>query len=214
MYGLTMQVNHRGLTVILRAFKKEDIPELAEYFSSMRIHEYTKGIYAQTLENELEWYEKNRKDPDCCTWAIVPKDLDRPIGVTSLHRINTFDNSCTSGIIIWDPKWWGQGVASATHIARTYWAACEHNRWIIDSSVRTENVASRKALERVGYTVWGTEPLTTIRRNRRLATDRLKWIHPEKAEMLFSEGIPEAYLSGIERAEATLKLATTAVSFP
>lgn len=209
-----MQVCHKGLTICLRAFKKEDIPVLVEHFSSMKIHLYTKGVFAQTLENELEWYEKNRKDPDSCTWAIVPNGAEKPIGVTSLHRINAFDNSCTSGIIIWDADWWGQGVAGATHIARTYWAACEHNRFVIKSSVRVKNEASRRALERVGYTVWGTEPLTAIRRGERLATHHLIWIHPEHANDLFPEGVPEIFLPGIEKARATLELAKYVVTFP
>lgn len=214
MYGQTMQVCHKGLTVTLRAFSKEDIPVLVEHFSSMRIHMYTKGIYAQTLENELEWYEKNRKDPDAVTWAIVPEGTEQPVGVTSLHRINSFDNSCTSGIIIWDQNWWGRGVASASHIGRTYWAACEHNRYLIRSSVRVKNEASRRALERIGYTVWGTEPLTAIRRSERLSTHHLVWIHPDRGDLLFPSGVPHLYRPGIERAAATLELAKTEVSFP
>ncbi len=209
-----MQVDYKGLTLIMRAIREEDILELVKYFSSMSLHLYTKGLFAQTPKNEFEWDEKNRKDPESCTWAIEPKDLGRAIGITSLHRINAYDNSCSSGIIIWDPEWWGQGVAGVAHIGRTYWAAYEHNRWTINSTVRTENVASRRALERVGYTVWGTEPLTTIRRNKRLAAHHLKWIHPEMADMLFAGQVPEMYQPGLERARVTLALASSVVTFP
>ena len=62
MYGVTMQISHKGQEVTLRALSKDDLPELVKHFSSMKIHMYTKGLFAQTLKNEMEWYEKNRKD--------------------------------------------------------------------------------------------------------------------------------------------------------
>lgn len=214
MYGVTMRVNHNGLTIVLRALSKEDIPVLVEHFSSMKVHLYTKGIFAQTLENELEWYEKNRKDPDGVTWAIQPEGYQFPIGVTSLHHINSRENSCGSGIIIWDPAWWGKGVAGAAHLGRTLFAADYLNRWTIRSSVRVANEASRRALERVGYIVWGTEPVCIQRANEWLDTYRLIWFHPERTDVFYPDGIPQMYQAGVERARIALDVARTEVVFP
>ena len=214
MYGVTMRVNHNGLTIVLRALSKEDIPVLVEHFSSMKVHLYTKGIFAQTLENELEWYEKNRKDPDGVTWAIQPEGYQFPIGVTSLHHINSRENSCGSGIIIWDPAWWGKGVAGAAHLGRTLFAADYLNRWTIRSSVRVANDASRRALERVGYTIWGTEPACILRANEWLDTYRLIWFHPERTDVFYPDGIPQMYQAGVERARIALDVARTEVVFP
>lgn len=139
MYGIRMTVSHKGLTVNLRPFSREDVPVLVEHFSSMKTHLYTGGLFGQTLENELEWYEKNQSDPDSCVWAIQPDGSDQAIGVTSLHQINDRGSSCSSGIIIWRHDWWGKGVASAAHLGRTLFAADYLNRYIIRSSVRTMN---------------------------------------------------------------------------
>ncbi len=214
MYGVTMKVSHNGLVVVLRALRKEDVPILVEHFSSMKVHMYTKGIFAQTLENELEWYEKNRKDPDGVTWAIQPEENEFPIGVTALHGINSRENSSSSGIIIWDPSWWGKGVASAAHLARTLFAADYLNRGTIRSSVRVANEASRRALERVGYTIWGTEPACILRANEWLDTYRLIWFHPERTDIFYPDGIPQMYQAGVERARAALEIARREVSFP
>jgi len=217
MYGLTMLVSHGPVPIKLRAMRKEDLPILVEHFSSMKIHFYTKGLFAQTLENEIEWYEKNRRSEDSVTWTIVPiqKDWgDVPIGVTSLHGMSYKNNSCTSGIIIWDRSWWNKGIASSCHLARTLFAADYLNRWKINSCVRLENAASRKALERVGYTIWGTEPCTTQREGRWLDTHHLTWIHPDMVQILFPKGTPNLYLPGIERAQEALARAREVVDFP
>lgn len=213
MYGITMHVEQDSLGVTLRAFSKEDLPELLKYWNSMRVHMYTMGLFAQTLENEIEWYEKTRQDRDSCSWAIVPDGSETAVGVTSLHHLDLFGSS-SSGIIIWDPKWWNKGIASRTHLARTLFAADYLNRLTIKSSVRTENPASLRALQRVGYHLTGIEPRTAMRAGRFLDTHLLCWIHPEKTGLLFPEGVPEAYTEALKRGSNALALARQVVSFP
>lgn len=214
MYGIRMIVSHNGLTVSLRPFSREDVPVLVEHFSSMKTHMYTMGLFGQTLENELEWYEKNRSDLDGCVWAIQPDGVDQAIGVTSLHHINDRGNSCSSGVIIWRQDWWGKGVASAVHLGRTLFAADYLNRYIIRSSVRSENLASSRALVRVGYTVWGTEPRSIFRAGRWLDTYNLAWLHPDRIGVLYPEGLPEMYKDGVTKAAIALETARREVTFP
>ena len=214
MFGVKMLVNHKGVKVNLRKFSKDDLPELVKNFDSMKIHLYTNGLFAQTLENEQEWYEKNRKDQDSCIWLIQPEGVDVPIGVTGLHGLTTREGTCTSGITIWDQNWWGKGIATAAHLGRTYFAANYLNRFTIRSHVRVENAASRKALERVGYTVWGQEPVDDFREGRWMDTYHLIWFRPSSVNFMFPGGVPEKYLAGIERAKLALELAQKEVFFP
>lgn len=211
---MTMEVSHKGTVVKLRAFKRDDVPVLVEHFSSMKVQLYTLGIFGQPLENELEWYDKNRQDPDSVTWAIVPHGQDTPIGVTGLHKINSRNNSCTSGIIIWDSTWWGRGVATAAHLGRTLFAADYLNRWMIRSSAYSQNEASWRAMERVGYTVWGTEPVFEERAGKWLCLQHTIWLHPERVAVLFPDGLPEKYAAGVERATIALETARKEVAFP
>ncbi len=217
MFGVKMIIKHKGVSVLLRPFCKEDLTVLVDRFSSMKIHLYTNGLFAQTYENELEWYEKNRQDQDTCHWAIVPlfsNEKELPIGVTGLHGLLSRNNSCTSGIIIWDPAWWGKGIASACHLGRTLFAADYLNRMKINSTVREENVASRRALERVGYTVWGTEPCSDMREGRWLMTHHLIWFNPRIEKIFFGEGIPDLYWEGLDKAQVALTTARNEVEFP
>ncbi len=213
MYGTQLIVSHKALVINLRPFCKEDISVLVRYFSSLKTHMNTNGLFGQTLENELEWYEKNRTDKGSCVWAIQPEGCNEPIGVTALHDINNRDNACSSGIIIWRQDWWGKGVAGAAHLGRTMFAADYLNRYLIRSSVRTQNPASHKALLRVGYTVWGIEPRST-KRGKWLDTYNLTWMHPEMVNVLYPEGLPELYADGVARAAIALEMARREVTFP
>lgn len=208
-----MQVKTHKVSVLLRPGSKEDLPELVKNFSSMRVHLYTNILFGQTLENEQEWYEKVRSNNDECVWLIQPIGHDRPIGVTGLHKISSQKGDCTSGIIIWDQNWWNMGVASAAHLARTLFAADYLCKYSINSSVREENVASRRALEKVGYTVWGTEPVDDYRQGKWINTHHLKWFHPEKYQFYFPDSLPEKYVSGVDRAKVALNLARSLVEF-
>lgn len=214
MYGMNMAVKHKGLTVKLRPVSKKDITELVKYFSSMKIHMYTAGIFGQTLENETKWYEKNGDDKDSCVWGIQPAHSKVLIGITALNGINGRDGDCTSGIIIWRKDWWGKGIASAAHLGRTLFAADYLNRCLIRSSVRTMNPGSFKALQKVGYTVWGTEPRSCKRGGKWLDTYHLSWIHPEQLSVLYPEGLPEMYKDGVAKAAIALETARREVTFP
>jgi RimJ/RimL family protein N-acetyltransferase len=213
MFGIKMLVKHNGLNVLMRPLAKNDLDELVRHFSSMKVHLYTMGLFGQTYENELEWYEKNRKDDEGCIWGIQPEGHDKPIGVTGLHHIRSLGGDCTSGIIIWDANWWGKGVATATHLGRTLFAADYLNRHVIKSTARADNVGSNMALKRVGYSVWGTEPLDGYRQGRWLNSNHLIWIHPKMTGVLFPEGLPELFAPGVKRAEIALVTARNEVEF-
>jgi RimJ/RimL family protein N-acetyltransferase len=213
MFGFTMSIIYRGMEILLRAPKKQEMPLLVKGFGSLKIQMNTAQTSARTEEDETEWYEKQRTSQNKATWFIVPKGNDQPVGVTSLEGIDQF-GSCTSGIIIWDSAWWGKGVASAAHLGRTLYAADYLNRSRIDSSVRVVNPGSLKALLRIGYTVWGTEPRSAYREGKWGDTYHLTWLHPERVNLLYPEGIPECFKEGLEKAQSALALAREIVKFP
>ena len=208
-----MKVVTEKVVVVLRPFSKDEVAKFVPYFNSMAVHKYTMGMFAQTIENEHEWYEKNRQDKTSATWAIVTEGESEPVGITSLHHLDDYFGACSSGIIIFKREWWGKGVASASHLARTMCAADYLGRIVINSQVRSENLGSKRALERIGYTVWGTDPITIQRGGKWLATDSLKWFHPERKTIFFPEGVPDKYLECLDRAKISLDKARQVVSF-
>ena len=214
MFGIRIRIEYDGFGVNLRPFCKADLPNLVEHFDSMKVHMFTKGLFAQTLENEEEWYERNRNDQTTCVWAIVPDGSDVVVGTTGLHDTKNIHGSCYSGIIIWDDSLWGKGIATRAHLGRTRFAAGFLNRTTIKSAARVNNEASVRALARVGYNKIGVEPRTTTRDGEYLDTQLFTWLHPGKIGLLFPEGLPEVYEEGVALAKIALGKARQVVSFP
>lgn len=214
MIGLPMKVTKDGFGVSLRPITKDDINHLAVGFNSMTVHMNTLQMFAQSYENELDWYERIRKDDKSVYWAIQPDGAQQLVGVTDIHGISISGN-CATGIVIFNQSWWGKGVATRAHLARTMFAADFLGRNTISSSARVTNPGSCKALERVGYALTGRSLRTDQRRGEFLDTNQYTWLHPEREALLYPDtGWPEEIKPAIERAHAALQLAREVVTFP
>lgn len=117
------------------------------------------GMSVITAEMEGDWYDKKSKDESSVLWGIwvVGKQGGTLIGSTAINDIGPHVSSQvnmrqgTTGITITDTNYWGRGIASAAHRART-WYAFEHLGLIrLKSAVAQTNVPSQRALEKVGY---------------------------------------------------------------
>lgn len=212
MYGPKIRVEYDGLGITLVPARLEWAKHYAEMMSSLRVNMWTNGLYGFTEADEREWLEKTAKDPKGVSWAILPDGCDLPVGNTGLHGIDPITGPCTSGIIIFDPTWWGKGVASRAHLARTWFATGMLNRWMIHSTVRDQNEASRKALERIGYTVTGRIPRSAYRSGVYVDTLNLTWLNPSRVGLLYPTGLPEEYVAGVERAKVALEKAGRVVT--
>jgi len=207
MYGPKLRIEYDEFGITLVPPKVEWAGYYAEMMSSLKVNMWTNGLYGLTEADEREWLEKSAKDPKGVSWAIMPDGCKLPVGNTGLHDISLVNGSCTSGIVIFDPEWWGKGVASGAHIIRTGFGADNLGRSTINSTVREVNEASRKALERVGYAVTGKVLRNCFRDGEYYDTLTLTWLHPERINLLYPQGLPPEYTGAVERASQVLKKA-------
>lgn len=123
---------------------------------------------APVFEDESEWLEKVRTAEDSLVWGIWNIETEDGvtkrtlIGNSALSRIDKDGHSrlirqAMSGSMIFRPEFWGKGVASAAHKARTWYAFKHMGLHRINSAVIQANGGSRRALERSGYTFVYTE---------------------------------------------------------
>ena len=153
-FGPPIQVQINEVTLTLRAPQRAEMAAFATLFSSARVHQWTMGGVSMATEDEEEWYDRTRQAPptEAIVWVIQPEGAEHPVGVTSLTWGRVAGHVWSTGIIVADPAWWKKGVASAAHVARTWFAATQvHGLMVIQSEVRVPNEASWKALKRVGY---------------------------------------------------------------
>lgn len=155
VFGSVMQMNVGELTVELAPITRDDVPRLIDGgFWHHTTTQYLPVDTAFTLEDEYEWYEKTRQNQQAITWGIfvVKNGERRLIGNTSLMDIHDRPVAvATTGIVLTDRAYWGKGIASATHKARTWYAFRQRGLIALNSRVLSPNRASQRAIESVGY---------------------------------------------------------------
>lgn len=98
-----------GEKVILRPFKKEDLPRATEFENDVELR-----LLAQ-IDPPLPWslermeadFERRQKD-ELTAWFAIEAD-GKYIGKCGLHNFRQADQTCELGIEIGDKAYWGKG---------------------------------------------------------------------------------------------------------
>lgn len=209
-FGPIIELNNgNGLELTLRPFwNKDEVKICARGLSHFDVQEYLGLRSGLTEADEEKWFDKIR-DQWGAVWAIQPKDSSI-IGVTALSDNDPRLQDAVSGITIWDTSWWGKGVATLCHHTRTWYAANYLNLSFIFSRVITENTASWRALERVGYTIHSTRPFQGFKNGRYTRSHELIWVNPRKNIDISGQFEPEIEIkvkASMLRAEEALRKA-------
>lgn len=135
------------------------------------------------LEDEYEWFEKTRTDTTSVIWGIwVRSEGTRQLigntGLSSIEYGPTGLKQATSGVLIFNQAYWRKGIASHIHKARTWFAFTELGITRIKSAVIHGNQASRKALEKSGYTLVYVERNTNVTDGVLRHQDALECLNP------------------------------------
>jgi RimJ/RimL family protein N-acetyltransferase len=155
-FGPIMDISHSEYTIRLAPLSRNDLAEFVRdgAMQSSLVKKYLGSQMSQVLEDEQAWYEKTRTDKTSWTWGVFVQEGEdwRVIGTTSLHLVeHDYFKIAVSGIVIIRPEWWGKGIASACHKARTWYAFTQLGLHQIRSAVYAPNEASMQALLKVGY---------------------------------------------------------------
>ncbi len=184
-FGPIMQLKVGDLRVELAPLSRDVMSEfVSPGMQQASIMKYLERSGARVLEDEYEWYDKVRQQKDALTWGIwVIENGERIIiGTTALHGV-THDpvGQATSGSMIFRQEYWGKGIASAIHKARTWYALQHLGLMRIKSEVIRDNTASRRALEKSGYRVISTERNTDFVDGQLRHRDYLECLNPDPA---------------------------------
>lgn len=157
-----------GMTIELAPLTRDSVGEFVNYEhgGGLQRHSVTRFLdlrMAPVLEDEYEWFDRVRAAKTCVVWGIWHiENAERIlIGVTSLDDIGedgiSLIRQATSSSLIFRPDYWGKGIASAAHKARTWYAFQQLGLHCIKSSTVRGNKGSSKALSRSGYVYTYTE---------------------------------------------------------
>jgi RimJ/RimL family protein N-acetyltransferase len=180
-FGPLMKLSVDGLAIELAPLTKEAMGEFVEGMQKIPVTKYLGRQFAPTLEDEHDWYDKVRSEANKLVWGIweIEGGERRLIGDTSLFDITRKHiHQATSGSMIFCQEYWGRGIASHIHKART-WYAFEHlGLHRVMSAVIHGNTGSRKALARSGYELVYVERNTAFVDGALRHQDNLECLNP------------------------------------
>lgn len=184
-FGSIIQIKDGELNIELAPFSREDSLEFIK--PGLQQSSVTKylGITGATVQDDqLEWYDRIRKDDSRIIWGIwlIEGGKRKLIGNSVLFDIKRKHiHRATSGSLITSKEYWGKGIASACHKARTWYAFRHLGFHCIGSEVLQGNIASRKALEKSGYIFTHTYRNEKFVDGKLRHIDRLECINPIEA---------------------------------
>jgi RimJ/RimL family protein N-acetyltransferase len=190
VFGKSMMIELNKNSIIeLKPFEREEIANkrICTMLADYEVSQYLNMVTSPTIEDEGDWWDKTRRNEKSIVWGIYLDD-SQLLGVTSLHIISA-NHSASSGFMLFDKRYWRKGLASTSHIARTFYGNHILNLKTIQSSVYSPNVGSWRALKSVGYfetgNIWGATFIRGAWREQK----NLQWISPEHTEIFFANGI-------------------------
>lgn len=235
MFGKRLRIEREdGWGVVLKAPERNEVAALKEGINEPAIAYATNLVYGATDATQEKYFDSIESNKDSVLWGIYPDEIrngedvlpTKLVGMTGLHKTNGRDIWAT-GFVIAFSQYWGHGIASLSHICRTWYASEFLDANLIQSEVKSGtaetgyegsfeawsksglavygNWASRKALERVGYTCVYTMPAQMFRRGSLQGLWKFLWINPKKVDYLFPKGVSKIYREGLVKAQITIE---------
>lgn len=139
-----------GQRVRLRPVQPGDLPKFAEWLADPEVRRWLAALpEAPTLQDELEWYEDSRANPDNVLWSIETVD-GRLIGTVEL-RVAPHANRAELGIAIQDKSQWSKGYGTDTvrQVLEYTFEELELNR--VELTVDEQNARGRRCYEKCGF---------------------------------------------------------------
>lgn len=210
MYGTTMAGTRNGVSILMRAVEESEMDELTtKAISSLQVMRYSNVPHlSHTVGDERAWLKRASEDQNAYYWGIEYEG--ELVGTTAVHKVHTMKPP-TTGIVIWKKEVHGRGIASLAHRLRTMFIADFLGIRQVQSHVRAKNIASRMALEGVGYQVWGSEPQSVLVAGEYLDTLHLAWFNPF---LVVPDAVPDMYRAAMEKARLAILEARQIVTYP
>jgi len=137
--------------ITLRAIKREDLDRYVDWFNNSEVLHHLGLSLPINSDDEVEWYETQRKDASTQNLAIVLNQEDRHIGSIGLMGINHREQSAELGIIIGDKTQWGQGYGQEAIKLLLKFSFEEMNLHRIFLRVNVTNIRGIRCYEKCGF---------------------------------------------------------------
>ncbi len=102
----------KGSRITLRAITRDDLPRYVTWLNNVEVTKHLTAAMAPfNLDDETDWYEKQRKDRSSKNFAIDNEDGTH-IGSIGLINIDRQNQLAELGIVIGDKSQWNKGYCT------------------------------------------------------------------------------------------------------
>jgi RimJ/RimL family protein N-acetyltransferase len=99
----------KGKRLTLRAVERDDLPRYVAWLNDPAVTHHLSTLLPFNLDDEIDWYEQQRRDRTVLNLAIVIEDGQRHIGSVGLMHLDYRQQQAELGIVIGDKSQWRQG---------------------------------------------------------------------------------------------------------
>jgi RimJ/RimL family protein N-acetyltransferase len=142
-----------GERITLAPLTTEMLSEYVRWFADTEVTRYLGVTNCPTLAMEQKWFEEMATSSTDIVWAVLVED--RHIGSTGIHQINWRHQRAITGNVIGDKSEWGKGYGSEAVRLRTEYAFTQTTLGKLETEAFTDNICSRRCLEKAGYRQYG-----------------------------------------------------------
>jgi RimJ/RimL family protein N-acetyltransferase len=163
------------------ARRRGDAPGVRRLVRQPRDHAISDAALPAVAGDGAEWFDRTARSAEDIVWAVFAGE--RLIGTTGIHRIDWPNRRALTGNLIGEKTEWNKGYGSEVVRLRTRFAFTEMGLEKLTTKVFTENVGSRRALEKAGYRQCGL-------------ARRDEWRHGKWHDMWLAEVLRDEWASG------------------
>jgi RimJ/RimL family protein N-acetyltransferase len=146
----------KGKKVILRPLETTDIGPLQVWINNEELRRNFLVFRPMSREDEQDWFEKIRKDPQSFLFAMCAHDgtLIGNIGLIAIDWVHRF---ATSGTLIGDPNFRNKGYGTDAKMLLLNYAFNTLNLNRVNSGAIEFNERSQRYNQKCGYKIEGRE---------------------------------------------------------
>lgn len=144
----------KGPRITLRSVTPDDLPSFVHWLNDRQVHYHLSTPGHLNLDDEREWYESTRKNPNTINFAIETEH-QALIGVIGLRLGPRTDQSAEMGIFIGEKSVWGQGYCTEALRTLLDYAFKYLNLNRVHLRVDVDNIGGQTCYRRCGFELEG-----------------------------------------------------------
>jgi RimJ/RimL family protein N-acetyltransferase len=139
----------------LRPLAESDLPLRVQWYNDSAVRKTLTVSEKFELEKTRQWF-KNIQENDCRADFFVETPDGKPMGVTGLLHIDRIHATAECFCVIGQKEFWGGGLGTEIHSVLIQWAFERLGVQKIWATIRTNNPAIYKIVQKLGFQIEGT----------------------------------------------------------